>query len=185
VYRVFRALGYTKAVSALLAGLVTLNGCLPQGAPTSPTLSNLICARIDFRLAGYCIRRHWRYTRYADDIAVSGDASVKQAVRVIESVIRDEGFVLHGAKTRVRFSHQQQLVTGLVVNQGMQAPRTMRRALRQAAYFIQRFGLSEHMQHLGITQANYRAHLTGLAHHVLFVNARDRDAAMLVKVLRS
>ncbi|MCH8152321.1 MAG: RNA-directed DNA polymerase [Planctomycetes bacterium] len=183
VYRLFRDVGYRRDVAAMLAGITTLDKCLPQGAPTSPHIANLICRRIDARIGGFCLPQKVRFTRYADDIAISGDFDHVRMIRFVQRVLADDRFVMACGKTRVRFQHQRQCVTGVIVNEYRQADRKVRRRLRQEAYFISRFGLADHMQRCEIEQSNYRQHLAGKANHVRFINRSDRDAAHMLRVL--
>lgn len=97
---------------------------LPQGAPTSPALANLAAFALDARLAGLARSRDLAYTRYADDLTFSGDASAAGALcRAVPDIVRDCGFVLNRAKTRIQPRHRRQVVTGLVVNRHLNLPR--------------------------------------------------------------
>ena len=102
----------------LLAALAVPH--LPQGAPTSPALANLVAHGLDRRLAGLAARLGGTYTRYADDLVLSGGRDLARradAVTVtVAGIVEDEGFRLHAGKTRVRTAAQRQVVTGLVVN---------------------------------------------------------------------
>jgi RNA-directed DNA polymerase len=90
---------------------------LPQGAPTSPALANLAAFTLDVRLSGLAKRRGLQYSRYADDLVFSGPArSVGSLQQQVAAVVRDEGFRLNEHKTRVMRAHEQQRVTGVVVN---------------------------------------------------------------------
>lgn len=156
----FRKAGYREQIATLLGLLCTeaprevvnQNGkvyyvslgprCLPQGAPTSPGITNAICLKMDGRLSGLAKKFGWRYTRYADDLtfslpvgskAVSSLAALKGCVA---KTVSDEGFVVHPDKTRVLRSGSCQRVTGLVVN-GPEKPRStreVRRNLRAAIH---------------------------------------------------
>jgi RNA-directed DNA polymerase len=183
VYRLFREFGYTRSVSAMLAGLATLDGSLPQGAPTSPAISNLVCRRLDHRAGAFCVKRGWRYTRYADDIAVSGEVEPAAVILAIRQMLADDQFEMNTEKTRVMRSCQRQVVTGVVVNASRHARRETRRAVRQEAYYIKKFGLSDHMAKREIRNANYVSHLRGLASHILFLDPNDRDAGDCKAVL--
>ncbi|MFO0619246.1 MAG: reverse transcriptase family protein [Polyangiaceae bacterium] len=94
---------------------------LPQGAPTSPLLSNAIAARLDARVEGLAEAFGARYTRYADDLAFSGDARFEGGLgaffTALEHVIRDEGFRVRTDKTRVLRAHARQALAGVVVNE--------------------------------------------------------------------
>lgn len=156
-YGVFRAAGYPEEVARTLIALCTNQAPrailaaaprperpaqlqalwhlkralsswhLPQGAPTSPLLANLCARSLDVRLTAMAHRLGLTYSRYADDLAFSGDASFAHAgARLtpwVEAIVRDEGFSLNAAKTRVMRASQRQTLTGVVVNQGLNVPR--------------------------------------------------------------
>ena len=160
---VFRAAGYNEQVSALMALICTeaprkiqeYDGkkyylalgprCLPQGAPTSPGITNTVCLRLDRRLAGLADALHWRYTRYADDLTFSLPLGYKGAPRLgdllgtVQAIVADEGFEIRRDKTRVARTGSRQKVTGLVVNgkDGPRVPRNKRRMLRAAVNNLQ------------------------------------------------
>jgi retron-type reverse transcriptase len=150
VYGIFRTAGYPEPLAHLLTGLCTTTtpafvrraappapspgatarrrrtlqalavAHLPQGSPTSPALANLAALGFDRRLAGLAGRFGATYTRYADDITLSGDrALIRKAGRIValvEAIAAAEGFRVNDAKTRVRSRAKRQLVNGLVVN---------------------------------------------------------------------
>ena len=91
---------------------------LPQGAPTSPALANLAAWELDLRLAAYAKKRGLSYSRYADDLVFSGDrtVSVGALTQYVHGAARAEGFRVNVSKTRVMRAHEQQRVTGVVVN---------------------------------------------------------------------
>ncbi|MGF1626261.1 MAG: reverse transcriptase family protein [Alphaproteobacteria bacterium] len=142
VHALFRCLGYPPAVARLLTGLTTtrtfVTGVapedrmrlrvphLPQGAPTSPALANLCTGRLDRRLAGLSRRLDVTYTRYADDLAFSGEDVLRKdwVRRQIAGIVADEGFAVAAEKTRCMRASQRQAVTGIVVNRGVNMRRT-------------------------------------------------------------
>lgn len=105
---------------------------LPQGAPTSPALANLVCFRLDRRLAGLAASFGAAYTRYVDDLTFSGDPGIDRGrfERLAGEIVREEGFRLNAAKTRSTSSGRRQSVLGTVVNVRPALPRTERDALR-------------------------------------------------------
>jgi len=143
VKAVFTAIGYTPGVCEYLAALCTTTCSiddaaqldsfhaallrerhLPQGAPTSPALLNLILRRMDIRIAGFAEKNRLTYTRYGDDLALSGDdIDPKLVTWVVSSIVHDEGFRVHPDKLRVMGDHQRQQLAGLVVNAGPRARR--------------------------------------------------------------
>jgi RNA-directed DNA polymerase len=183
VYNFFRRLGYQKSVVYLLTHLCTLDGCLPQGAPTSPALSNLIVLRLDRRLSGFALKEKIRYTRYADDITFSGKFEPGRIIKFVRKVVADEGLELNEMKTRLMQKHQRQEVTGIVVNNKLQAPRSKRRELRKTIYFIEKYGIDSHIQHTQNLKANYIRHLLGVANFFLFVNPKDQGAKKSIEIL--
>jgi retron-type reverse transcriptase len=155
----FRRIGWDADAAALLARLCTHQGALPQGAPTSPRLSNLVNYRLDARLAALAESRQVSYSRYADDITLSGDAGdardgssnpppvgrtnpktferiespgrINDLIHTIKTIVAEEGYVLHtGKKLRIARRGDRQLVTGIVVNEKPNLPRATRRRLR-------------------------------------------------------
>jgi hypothetical protein len=157
---VFRKAGYREEVATLLALLCTesprevvqLEGktyyvalgprCLPQGAPTSPALTNTLGLRLDRRLAGLARKLGWRYTRYADDLTFSlpaghgGPPRVGTLLGSIRRIVEGEGFRVHPDKTAVARSGGRQRITGLVVNGDgpPRVPRDFKRRLRAAIH---------------------------------------------------
>ncbi|MBX9667869.1 MAG: retron St85 family RNA-directed DNA polymerase [Candidatus Obscuribacterales bacterium] len=126
----FYNLGWERPVAMLLARITTYKGSLPQGAPSSPAIANLLCRRLDTRLSNFSRVRGWQYTRYCDDLTISGQGTPDSDTDTIYSIIESEGFTVNLDKTRTRFKHQRQVVTGIVVNQEVRIPREQRRLLR-------------------------------------------------------
>ncbi len=176
---VFAACGYSDTVAAALAGICTTAlpadevrslgretaaalrvPHLPQGAPTSPALANLVARGVDRRVAGLARARDLVYTRYADDLALSGPSSteVSTVIGTVERILRQEGFTPHEAKTRVRRSHRRQSMTGLVVNVAPRVPRVEYDALRALLHNCRRTGAAA-QNRAGV--ADFRAHVLG------------------------
>jgi len=134
VFAYFRKIGWNQEAAELLTKLTTWKGSLPQGAPTSPRLSNLVNFRLDSRLAGFAMQIGGDYTRYADDITISLDEDdkfkVTQVLSFVRMILLEFGYRPNKQKTRVMRRHQQQRITGLVVNQKIQLPRQTRKWLR-------------------------------------------------------
>lgn len=184
VFIFFRNLGYSKSVSTLLANLCCLNGSLPQGAPTSPALSNLLTIQIDKRISGFTRKRKIRYTRYADDLTFSGDFAPGMIIKFVRKVLTDEDLRINEQKIRVRKPHQRQEVTGIVVNEKLQIPREVKRKVRQAVFYIEKYGLNSHLQKIENNRANYIRHLLGITNHIIFINPHDEEAKKYRDILR-
>ena len=145
---VFPPQTFSEPLRVLLTILCYYRDSLPQGAPTSPAIVNILLRDFDRRLNAWCRRRDVVYTRYCDDLTFSGgDLSGVRAVA--EAELRSLGFFLNDQKTRLRSAGQRQTVTGLVVNERVSVPREERRALRQAAYYCRRFGVEGHLAQTG------------------------------------
>lgn len=160
----FQRFGYSEEISILLALLSTEPKCdevemdgetffvaqgervLPQGAPTSPVIANIICRKLDRRITDCAKKLGFSYTRYADDLTFSGQQNdserVQQLLWRVRSIIQDEGFILHPDKTKVMRSHQQQEVTGIVVNEKPNLSRKKRKQLRATLFQIEKDGLN-------------------------------------------
>jgi RNA-directed DNA polymerase len=184
VYWFFKTLGYSRQVSGLITFLCCLDGTLPQGAPTSPALSNLIFLRADARIAGFAKKHGIRYTRYADDLSFSGKFNEAMVIKFIRTVLEDEGLEINNKKTRLMHRHQRQEVTGVIVNNKMQAPREIRRRLRQEVYYIKKHGLSSHLDRTENYRANYLRHLLGIANYITFINPKDTEAMKYFNLLQ-
>jgi RNA-directed DNA polymerase len=135
VTRYFQTIGWDGEASQLLVRLCTHDRGLPQGAPTSPRLSNLVNFRLDARLSRLAQKYDAVYTRYADDLTFSFAADEPKAVhaviRATKKIVGEIGYTLHQRKKlHVRRRHDRQVVTGLVVNQCVALPRATRRWLR-------------------------------------------------------
>lgn len=176
---VFRRAGYPPAIARLLAELCTtatpadqLRGVrsahaihlrgrhLPQGAPTSPHLSNLVMRSLDRRLHGYASANDLTYTRYGDDLALSGhEMNADRALWVVLRVIASEGFTVHSGKVRIMREHQRQTLAGLVVNDHPRVSRADYDNLRALLHNARRTGASS-QNHAG--HPDFRAHVMGL-----------------------
>lgn len=158
----FRWMGYSESVATVLALLCTardteeveLDGRtwhvgtaprrLPQGAPTSPAITNLICDRLDRRLSSASGKLGFVYTRYADDLTFSikegKDAPVGKLLRQVEWLVEKDGFRVHPDKTRVLRKGSRQEVTGIVVNERPAIARDVLRRFRATLFQIDKDG---------------------------------------------
>ena len=173
IFRVFYYYGYTKEVSNMLSRLCTVYGVLPQGAPTSPYLANIVCRRLDKRLSSLAEKYEATYTRYADDITFSGKYGVQEIINPAIEIISDEGFSINEKKTRTAFKYQRQEVTGLNVSGGkVSVDRAYRKALLQEIYYCKKYGPTDHLSHINCDKRFYQEHLYGKAY---FIHMVDRD----------
>jgi retron-type reverse transcriptase len=196
VHGIFRSLGYPWAVARHLTRLCTavtpmrvieLLGAtpggrgalrevygarhLPQGAPTSPALANLLAWRLDVRLHGLARAAGANYSRYADDLAFSGDADFARSLgrfrAAVARIVEEEGFRLNEEKTRIMPRQARQSVTGVVVNAHCNVGRRGFDALKAVLHNCVHQGV--HSQNLeGV--ADFRRHLEGRIAWVTQVN---------------
>jgi retron-type reverse transcriptase len=141
IRRLFRVLGWDPETAALLTRLTTDGDALPQGAPTSPRLANLVNVRLDARLARLGQTLGVAYTRYADDLTFSfartDHAATADLLAATKKIVRQEGYQLHlERKLQIRRRHHRQTVTGLVVNERVALPRSRRRWLRAVEHHV-------------------------------------------------
>lgn len=136
----FRRIGWNAEAAALLTRLTTHAGGLPQGAPTSPRLSNLVNFYLDVQLTRLAARYRGEYTRYADDITYSFPRDYPRRMRGIVQktrwILKHRGYQINDKKLRILRRHQRQTVTGLVVNDHPQLSRETRRWLRAVRHHV-------------------------------------------------
>lgn len=140
---VFIELGCNNEVANIFSQLCTFNGCLVQGANTSPILANLVCKELDKDLVAIAIEHDCSYSRYADDITFSGEIFPGKE---IESCIKKHGFNLNPDKYKIQKRGKSQYVTGLTVfDQEMpRIPKQIKRKLRQRLYYMNKYDLLDH-----------------------------------------
>ncbi len=168
---------FPPSVRTLLTHLCCYRDFLPQGAPTSPYISNLVLAPFDHYMENWCKGRNITYTRYCDDLTFSGNFEPEMLIRKVSSFLLRMGFEVNPEKTKVCRRGQQQIITGIVVNEKAQVPKAYRRSLRQEIYYIEKFGLSEHLAHIhsDLTPERYLERLKGRIRYVLQINPQDKE----------
>ncbi|MDX7921937.1 reverse transcriptase family protein [Aeromonas media] len=137
VYSIFFNCGYSEKVSTQLAKLCTIWDRLPQGAPTSPVISNIILKEIDHEFSLFSAEHGLIYTRYADDICISGQEISLDFILNAKNIIESNGFLVNPEKTCLVKGSARKLITGVQVNDfGVRAPKKLRREYRKSAYFL-------------------------------------------------
>ena len=156
---------------------------LPQGAPTSPSITNALCMRLDCRLSGLAKKLGCRYTRYADDLTFSWHGTqgsdIGALLRAVTQIVRTEGFAIHANKTRVMRKGARQKVTGLIVNEApgrpdARVPRKTIRDLRSAIY---------NREHGRPGKGESLEQLKGMAAFIMMTD-RDKGAAFMERIDR-
>lgn len=176
--------GIELTVAELLSRFVTIGGTLPLGLPTSPTIANAICTPLDREMDALAQKYQTTFSRYADDITFSADKTLPPLAE-ITACVQAHGFDIVESKTRRSRLGQAHYVTGLSVSDPLRphVPRNKKRLLRQELYYAEKFGLLDHLHHLGIDDEQIIQHeinrLDGLvsftAYHEPRLRARLRS----------
>lgn len=194
---VFRQLGYSEATATIFGLLccepeveqVLLDGKkyfvatglrhLPQGAPTSPAITNILCHRLDCRLQNMADEMGFVYTRYADDLTFSTSGENKKNICNVlnktAAIVAHEGLEIHPAKTRVLRQSRQQEVTGIVVNQKLSIDRKAIKRFRAVLFQIEKDGPEGKSWNASV---DVIASLNGFANYLLMV---DPDKGAIYK----
>jgi RNA-directed DNA polymerase len=198
----FQSFGYSPAISTLFALLCTepprkevafdgkiyhvamAERQLPQGACTSPAITNLLCRRLDEKLTNLASEKGFHYTRYADDLTFSGG---KEALRqigslmsTIRSIVHFEGFTVNEEKTRILRSARRQRVTGIVVNQKPNLTRKDLRAFRALLHNVEQRGIQAENR---VEHPNFWEYINGYVSYVRMVRP-DLGAKFAFQVQR-
>lgn len=177
VVQVFKDIGYTNDVAFYLASICCLEEALPQGAPTSPMLSNIVASHMDKRLYKLCQKYQYKYTRYADDIAISGQYISPSFIEIVSSVVEDCGFVVNKNKTRLYGENGNKIITGIsLANNEMRVPRNYRRELEQEIFYILKYGYDNQVNRNKVRNSNYLQSLIGKLNFWLMVEPQNEMA---------
>ncbi len=138
----FNLIGEKEPLAFIIANICCANGCLPQGAPTSPTLTNIICQRLDKKLSRFAKEHKATYSRYADDITFSSFREIfnDEFKKVLNAIITEEKFVINEKKVRLQTRGERQSVTGIVVNTKSNLSKTYINRIRFWLYIWKKFG---------------------------------------------
>lgn len=147
---VFLRSGFPPKIAYFLSALCCKGGLLPQGAATSPSLSNIVAKRLDARLSGVAEKRGLRYSRYADDMVFSGEVLDAGLLGVVDEIVRREGFQLNARKTQFVKERSKKIITGVSISAGKpRLPRKAVRDIKQQSHFILRRGYWAHIEATG------------------------------------
>jgi RNA-directed DNA polymerase len=175
---------FSDQLATALALLVTYQGRLPTGAPTSPVISNFVCLEMDKALKTCCQENDIVYSRYADDMSFSADRPfTKEDIEAIRGIVEQHQFRLNALKTRLSGSNRKQKVTGLVVNQKVNVDRRFIRKTRAMLHDWSKNGLMHaSQQHFGPVngstdrmQHKFVNRLDGYINFIGQVRGRDND----------
>ena len=163
---------FPKPIGQLLTYLCTYESRLPQGAPTSAYISNLVMKDFDEELGSWCEQNNIAYTRYSDDMTFSGDFNPHEVIGKIRKMLYKLNLKINNKKIKVIYNHQCQKVTGLVVNEKVRVSAKYRDKVRQEIYYIKKYGLLNHLNKIGYQEepTKYLNTLYGKVLYILSIN---------------
>lgn len=139
---------YPKRMGMLFTNLCMYNNKLPQGAPTSGFISNIVLRNFDEKIGSYCEKRKISYTRYSDDLTFSGNFNVNDLIKYVNKLLYEYNFRLNKKKIKVVRKKTRQRVTGIVVNEKVNIRRNYKRKIRQEVYYIKKYNLKDHLKNI-------------------------------------
>lgn len=150
---------------------------LPQGAPSSPAITNVIMRGFDETVGAFCKEHNVTYTRYCDDMTFSGEFDVAKLTAFVKAELFKNGFVLNKEKTVILSKGKRQTVTGIVVNDKISVPANYRDSIRQEMHYINKFGIESHLLKTNQTKAKakYLEKLLGRINFVLQTTPDNKD----------
>ncbi|MEX2114600.1 MAG: reverse transcriptase family protein, partial [Pirellulales bacterium] len=163
---VYERLGFSNEALDDVIAMTMLRGALPQGAPTSCLLANLAFAPTDAAIIRLICRRHLSYTRYVDDIAISGDANFRELRGPLVDRIRDSGYEVANHKIHFMDASERQIVTGLVVNAKLRPTAEFTTAIKNDIRLCAHVGPLTLADLQGVRPGTIRARLNGRIAHV-------------------
>lgn len=205
VFGIFREMGYAKNLSYSLAKICTAKHkmrfwmdmpkkekaileklvtekppILPQGAPTSPTLANIVASKLDKRFTAMGKKMGFSYSRYADDLtfSVKGGARLP-SLKIIKKIIIEEGFFYNNDKITYMSKGSKQYVTGLTVTNGVHTSKSYRKLIEKHIYFCRKFGVTCHLNRIRSDFPEYNSlkFHDWLYGHICFINSVDKEVS--------
>ena len=185
IYNIFKEYGFSSRLCGLLSNLVTYDDYLPQGAPTSPHLSNLVLRDFDYKVGKWCKDNNINYTRYSDDLTFSMNEYNNKIIRFIRTNLYKYGLELNNDKICLINNASKQKITGIVVNDKIQVDIKYRKRIRQEIYYINKYGITEHMKRNNISdKKKYLQSLFGKINFVLSVDPKNKEFIEYQKIIK-
>ena len=175
---------FAEPIRVLLTMLCYYKESLPQGAPTSPAITNIIMYDFDETVGAFCGEKKIAYTRYCDDMTFSGDFDEGEVIAFVKGELCKLGLFLKNRKTAVIPASKRQTVTGIVVNEKLNITKDYKKKIRQEMHYIQKFGLDEHIKRCKIAdKQQYVLSLRGRIAFVLQTTPNDSEFLAYKKIL--
>ena len=175
IYNIYKEYGFSNRICGLLTHLTTYDDYLPQGAPTSPYLSNLVLRDFDYEIGNWCKNRDINYTRYSDDMTFSMKEYNKELIRFVRVKLYKLGLQLNENKISLISKSRKQKITGIVVNNKIQVDVKYRKKIRQEIYYIKKYGIDDHLKRVNEKKENYLDSLYGRILFVLSIDANNKE----------
>lgn len=181
---VFNQNYFPKQVGYILTSLCCYKNSLPQGAPTSSYISNIVMFNFDEIIGEWCKSNSIAYTRYCDDLTFSSDKPLYYVYAKVKSMLQERGFELNENKTHFVTSNSRQSVTGITVNEKMSVSTEYKKKLRQEIYYVLKYGSSNcilYIQKAGFmdngipNKAKYLQHLIGKTNYILQIEPNNKQ----------
>lgn len=167
---------FSEPIRILLTMLCYYKDSLPQGAPTSPAITNILMYDFDETVGEYCKKKKISYTRYCDDMTFSGDLDRREIISFVKGELCKLGLYLKDRKTTVIPKSKRQTVTGIVVNEKPNVAKEYKKNIRREMYYIKKFGLDGHLAKCGISdKQKYVSSLRGRIAFVLQTVPNDSE----------
>ena len=175
---------FAEPIRVLLTMLCYYKESLPQGAPTSPAITNIILYDFDEAVGAFCNEKKIAYTRYCDDMTFSGDFDEREVIAFVKGELCKLGLFLKNRKTAVIPASKRQTVTGIVVNEKLNITKDYKKKISQEMHYIQKFGLDEHIKRCKIAdKQQYVLSLRGRIAFVLQTTPNDSEFLEYKKIL--
>lgn len=165
-----------------ISKICTLNGGLPQGACTSPVLSNIVFFPIDLRLSALADSLSLRYSRYADDMVFSGEKVPRDLARLVGEILSERGFCLNHEKSQLKVFGAKKIITGISISSGnVKVPKAFKRELRAQIYSIEKF--SGDISRLNFIDPLFFERVVGKINYLLQVEPDNKYAVQKKKTI--
>ncbi|WP_417368361.1 reverse transcriptase family protein [Flavobacterium beibuense] len=177
-------LGFNDDSKTILKNLVQVKPpILPQGAPTSPMLANIVATRMDYRFEGLARKMNFNYSRYADDLTFSSNSSSQlPSLSTIKNIIEEEGFFINKEKIKYMKKGAKQYVTGLSTTNGINVSKRYRKNISEHIYYCRKFGVNSHLaarkeEFPNFNPIKFHNWLYG---HICFINSINKKASKIL-----
>lgn len=182
----FSQIYFPPPIGTLLTKLCCYYDYLPQGAPTSAYISNLVMKSFDDYIGKWCDDNGISYTRYCDDMTFSGDFDCNKVKNKVKYILNKMGFELNESKCKIINNGRRQLITGIVTNRKLQVSKEYRKNIRQEVYYINKYGIKSHLMRKGnvnYEEKEYLKSILGKINFVLYVNNNDNEFKLYKKII--